>query len=438
MLTNKYRRIPLHLIEVPRDERQRRTLNVEDLLSSIKARGVIQPIIVEELESGRYRLVAGERRYTASQKLGLADIPARMAGDLNPIERQIIELEENVKREDLDWKDHVHAIRRIHILYSQLNPEQTHEQTAEEIGMSRGNVSIAIRVAEELDAGSKTLAAAPGYRAAYNMIARHDERRMGDVMNDLLSEPQPVVGMTISPPAAQAAPPESILNEDFLQWAEVYAERPFSFIHCDFPYGIDLDRSEQANTAAWGGYADSEALYWKLCQALARNLDKLLTQQGHLMFWLPSDIRRQYETLDFFQEAAPSLYFVPTPLIWHKTDNRGILSDPKRRARHIYETALYASRGDRFVVKSVSDAYGAPTSKELHQSEKPEPMLRHFFSMFVDAHTRMLDPTCGSGTALRAAESLGAPEVLGLEISPEFCTGARSILKKFRNLRALG
>src|SRR5215472_5554168 len=95
-LTNKYKRIPLTLIDVNRNERQRRNLDVEKLLPSIRQRGVIQPIIVEELEGGRYNLVAGERRYTASQRLGIPDIPARLAGDLSPIEHQLLELEENV------------------------------------------------------------------------------------------------------------------------------------------------------------------------------------------------------------------------------------------------------------------------------------------------------------------------------------------------------
>lgn len=450
-LTNRYKRIPLTQIDIPRDERQRREINVEDLMPSIRLRGVIQPIIVEEV-GDRYRLVAGERRLTASIKLGIPDVPARLASELDPIERQILELEENVKREDLPWKDQVEAVRRIHELYEILTPGWIQAQTAEAIGMSQGNLSITIRVAEELKTGNPLIEAAPGIRAAYNIISRHDERRLGDVMNDLLEEkplprkPAPhidIAGAPHSPPPPEVltnkilVAGEPILNENFLIWVEGYDSRPFSFIHCDFPYGIEIHESEQANTAQWGGYDDSDATYWRLCEALCKNLDKLMTQQGHLFFWLPSDIWRQYETLEYFEKHAPSLEFVRIPLIWHKTDNRGILSDPRRRARHVYESALYASRGGRLIVKSVSDTYGAPTSKEVHQSEKPEPMLRHFFSMFIDEFTRVLDPTCGSGTALRAAESLGATHVLGLEINPSFCDAARTLLRKSRNLRAL-
>ena len=88
-------------------------------------------------------------------------------------------------------------------------------------------------------------------------------------------------------------------------------------------------------------------------------------------------------------------------------------------------------------MKPVSDIYDAPTDKRFHPSTKPEPMLRHFFQMFVDETTRLLDPTCGGGSALRAAESLGAKQVLGLEMEMEYFESAKSALRSFRTLRGV-
>ena len=68
-------------------------------------------------------------------------------------------------------------------------------------------------------------------------------------------------------------------------------------------------------------------------------------------------------------------------------------------------------------------------------SVKPEPVLRNFFRMFVDESTIMLDPTCGSGSSLRAAESLNARHTLGLEINNDFCEQANRALKNFRVLK---
>jgi DNA modification methylase len=68
-------------------------------------------------------------------------------------------------------------------------------------------------------------------------------------------------------------------------------------------------------------------------------------------------------------------------------------------------------------------------------SVKPEPMLRHFFEMFVDESTIFLDPTCGSGSSLRAAEGLGASHVLGLERNSEFHESASRALRSARLMR---
>ena len=65
-------------------------------------------------------------------------------------------------------------------------------------------------------------------------------------------------------------------------------------------------------------------------------------------------------------------------------------------------------------------------------SVKSPEMLQYFFAMFVDQNTRMLDPTCGSGSALRAAEALGAGYVIGLEKNEEFALSARRSLEASR------
>jgi len=144
------------------------------------------------------------------------------------------------------------------------------------------------------------------------------------------------------------------------------------------------------------------------------------------------------ETIEFFQKAAPSLDIQPMPLIWHKTDNKGIVSDVERRPRNVVETALFMSRGDRKIIQPVANCYGAPTQKSqsFHISEKPEPMLKHFFRMIVDDMAEVLDPTCGSGSAVRAAESLGSSRVFGLEADQEMADCARAELRRHRNLQA--
>ena len=77
------------------------------------------------------------------------------------------------------------------------------------------------------------------------------------------------------------------------------------------------------------------------------------------------------------------------------------------------------------------------SDKSLHPSTKPEAMLKHLFAMLVDGTTRMLDPTCGGGSSLRAAEALGAEEVLGMDISGEHVENSKAALRQARVLRSI-
>ena len=168
---------------------------------------------------------------------------------------------------------------------------------------------------------------------------------------------------------------------------------------------------------------------------LEANLERMILPSAHIMFWI--SMKYYTETIERLSDMGWKMN--PVPLIWHKTDNKGILPDAKRGPRQTYEAALIGSMGDRFIVKPVANSYGAPTDKSdsIHTNEKPQPMLNHFLSMFVDEHTRLLDPTCGSGSAVRSAEGLGAEFALGLEHNPDFAERAEARLRSTRALRQL-
>jgi DNA modification methylase len=184
------------------------------------------------------------------------------------------------------------------------------------------------------------------------------------------------------------------------------------------------------------GYEDDQETYRNLTEALCLNLDKIMSISGHLMFWFSPKWEIEKWTRECFARLAPSIGWTRYNLVWLKSDNAGIAASPQYEPRHIYETCLLGSRGKRPIVKIVADAYSCPTDKTLHVSCKPEPMLRHFMQMLVDENTSMLDPTAGSGSALRAAESLGAKRVFGLERDPKMVEMALRALKNERLKRS--
>lgn len=128
-------------------------------------------------------------------------------------------------------------------------------------------------------------------------------------------------------------------------------------------------------------------------------------------------------------EAAGWKLAQPFPLIWTK-GYQGVASDPRRRPRHCYETALLFSRGDRRLVKLDKDHFEAQVDEKLHLNQKPFSVLKHYLSLVVDEHTAVLDPTCGSGSALVAAMQLKSPRFLGLELDPANAEVARFLLKR--------
>lgn len=459
--------IALSQIWIDRPSRQRKEIEIEDLLESIPRRGVLVPIIVVEEEGpgGQpYKLIAGERRFTASRQLALPTIPARLLQDLPPVEQRVVEFEENLRRKDLGWQDQCIAMAGLHEILTQQNGEAwTYVQTAENLGYSITWVQRCCRVAKELHRDN--VRAMESATRAYNYISREDGRvaadaisnllhdataaaeedlsgsSAGDVLDDLLNastpREKPATGPSPTRPSTPAVIPadQSILQQSFLEWAPAYRGEPFNLIHCDFPYGVNVFGGPWSGKSTTPGYDDSPHIYDELIKCLCENLDRIMAHSGHMVFWLSGDIEIQHRTLQMFAALAPTLAFNTFPLIWLKSDNVGIVPDPKREPRRIYETALLASREDRFLVRPVANAIAAPTNKEHHPHTKPEPVLKHFLQMFVDPNTRMLDPTCGGGSSLRAAEALGAGHVLGLEINDEYVTNARRALHNSRVLR---
>jgi len=143
-------RLPLDVLQrgryQPRIDMRPETL--EELAASIKAQGVVQPIVVRPLgpsaagQSQRYEIIAGERRWRAAQIAGLADIPAVIRHI--PDEAAIaVALIENIQRESLNPLEEARALERL-ITEFQL----THAQAAEAVGRSRASVSNLLRLLE--------------------------------------------------------------------------------------------------------------------------------------------------------------------------------------------------------------------------------------------------------------------------------------------------
>ena len=116
--------------------------SLEDLADSIRAQGVVQPLVVRPVNGGDYEIIAGERRWRAAQLAGLQEVPV-VVRDMDDRTAIAVALIENIQRENLNPLEEAHALERLIDEF-----DMTHQQAAEAVGRSRTAVSNLLRLLE--------------------------------------------------------------------------------------------------------------------------------------------------------------------------------------------------------------------------------------------------------------------------------------------------
>ncbi|MFV0277812.1 MAG: ParB/RepB/Spo0J family partition protein [Parahaliea sp.] len=136
------KKLPIDLIErgkyQPRREMDPQSL--QELAESIKARGVMQPIVVRRLGDSKYEIIAGERRWRATQLAGLDSIPA-VVRDVPDEAAIAMALIENIQREDLNPVEEAIALQRL-----QREFDLTQQEVAAAVGKSRTTITNLLRL----------------------------------------------------------------------------------------------------------------------------------------------------------------------------------------------------------------------------------------------------------------------------------------------------
>jgi ParB family chromosome partitioning protein len=116
--------------------------SLAELAASIKAQGIMQPIVVRKAGSGKHEIIAGERRFRAAQLAGLGEVPVivKTVDDRTALTLALIE---NLQRQDLNAIEEALGLQRLIAEFS-----FTHEQAAEAVGKSRSAVSNLLRLLE--------------------------------------------------------------------------------------------------------------------------------------------------------------------------------------------------------------------------------------------------------------------------------------------------
>lgn len=141
--TDGLRSLPIDLLQrspfQPRSDFKQGRL--QELADSIRAQGVVQPIVVRALSKGeKFEIIAGERRWRAAQLAGLQEVPA-VVRNLDDQSAMCLALIENIQREDLNPLEQARALSRLMAEF-----DMTHEAVADAVGRSRSTVTNLLRL----------------------------------------------------------------------------------------------------------------------------------------------------------------------------------------------------------------------------------------------------------------------------------------------------
>jgi len=124
---------------------------LDELIKSVKEKGVLEPVIVKEIGDNKYELIVGERRFIAAQRAGLQTIPA-LIKNVSSLEQLEIALIENIHREDLNPVEEALAYKQL-----MEGMHFTQEQLADKLGKNRATVANVLRILNLPDAVKKRL-----------------------------------------------------------------------------------------------------------------------------------------------------------------------------------------------------------------------------------------------------------------------------------------
>lgn len=398
--------------------RQRKEMDAAalmDLSSSISKVGLIHAIVVNGNPDGGITLIAGERRIKAIRTLWeMGDsftygstlipegfLPCNFLKDLDPLDAMEIELDENIKREDLTWQERSETTAKIvHLrtlqaqranlaapstasmaaeLYPEHHPIAAHEAVRREIILAAHLHDPDVAAAKSMDEGIK--------------VIRRKEEAARSVALGIR------VGQTFS------AADHSLLHGDCLQIMAAMDAAQFDVILTDPPYGIDAqdfnDSGGKANAA--GHTYDDSLINWRmLISTFAALSYRLAKPQAHAYIFC--DVDNFLELRSIMGTAGWKPF--RTPFVWHNPSGQRApwpQSGPHRK----YQLCLYANKGDRPVLKLAPDLVTYASDQNLGwAAQKPVALYSDFLARSCRAGDAVLDPFAGSGTIFPAAHGM--------------------------------
>lgn len=396
-----------------RQRKVRKPEHIVELATSIAKNSLLHPPVVRRNNHDQLVLVAGDTRMQAIEYLWNmgevlrygtftfheGDIPVNYIGELDSIDAYEVELEENIRRLDLDWKDRAEAtaqlfeLRRLQAEKKGLPPPTVRELTEEIRGSDSGSQHEAIRqeliVSKHLS--DPEIAKAKTVAEGFKILKRKEELRRSAELGEQ-------VGKIFS------SKDHRLLKGDCISLMAGIPSESFDVILSDPPYGIDAQDFNDSGKLVSGShfYDDSPESWNILISKATEQMFRIAKPQAHA--YLFCDIDRFHSLKDYMESWGWKVF--RTPLIWvNPTAMRAPWpeSGPQRK----WQMILYATKGDRPVNRLYPDVLTHPSDPNLnHHAQKPIALYRDLLQRSIRPGDSVIDPFCGSGPVFPAAHEL--------------------------------
>jgi len=449
--------------------------DVAVLAKSIKEFGIIQPIVLVRDSQSRTVLVAGGRRLKALYSLGRTtllhgvDFVWRQESndDQGRLRLQAVELEENIRRQDLHWSEVIKAKAKLFALMQNIHGVSKGQRAASGTdnvvrkahtirgAEGFGVIKLAAMLGEAHSTTSRDLELA-GFVDKHPMLAalptRADAQRKLGVAVTVAAMQSLAKKSTVNAPVAVDADGVAVVGTDsqplvngvvvgesvpaLNQNWRLYSGRfednivqvrssSVDLILTDLPYNIGLGDSTASHGAGLGQFNDSGLDVVDMCRSVAVESFRILRQDRFAVFFFGFAYYKE-----FYDALTQVGFTVDTyPFIWIR--DRTAPPDGSRRYSKSYDPALICSKGDaRFIRPNLANSVSISSvrgQERLHASQKPLALMEKFVLDMTTKSCVVLDMFAGAGTTGEAALRNKRKAIL-FELEENNCTLIRSRL----------
>lgn len=398
--------------------------NIEELVESIRERGLIQPICIDQNNN----LLAGGRRYAACNLLSLDSIPVLVKDTEGEVDAREIELMENIHRKEMTWQEQAKLTARIHALYMEKDPNWNGRKTAELIDKNPMSISRALRLAASIevlpdlqkcstaDEATKVIKKAEELAIITEITKRQEAKLEKEAA---LPEGKDPILLTL-----KKGREDYIICDVFLGLEKLKKHhKKFDFIECDPPFAIPMpgtnktfNTQEILDKLETDEFSDiSPAEYPLFLRRLSQGMWDVAGNNSWMLFWLAMDWYT--EVVEILQETGWKIN--PTPAIWVKS---AVRTNPyEHNLSKGYHAFLVCKKGNPALrIPRRNNVFAFPNDPNpFHPHPRSINLMQALLFTFVTSGDKILSPFLGSGVTMRAAYSYGC-ECVGFDIEGKY------------------